>query len=107
MCMEDIRMGRRTASVETVYPVGATVIQVAGGSEMRVGLLLGAPLTGTITYGTSNAVISGQGMNLAAGQPPIELRIETHGEAVNKSWFAIGSGAGLFALISEALLQDK
>lgn len=107
MCMEDIRMGRRTASVETVYPIGVTAQQVAGGSEMRVGLLLGAPLTGTITYGTSNAIVSGQGLNLSAGQVPIELRIERHGEAVNKAWFGIGSGAGLFALVSEALLQDK
>jgi hypothetical protein len=106
MCMEDVRIGRRSAFSEAVVAVGLTSVQVVAASPTRFSLVLGAPLVGTFTFSTNTPAVSGVGLQLTAGQPPIVLNVKDHGLAVTQNWYAICSGAGQTCFVGSTLLAD-
>ena len=94
MCMEDIKLGREQHGSMVLYSVGATFQKILDHDDKRTCLILGSPIANTVTFGFTDGVASGNGLNLLAGQTPIILNIKDHGEIVTKAIFAIGSGAG-------------
>lgn len=86
MCMEDIRLGRRS-------PVGVRTLTLDGGDQpllspapSRVSLVICAPSSGTVTLTVEVAATEYQGIVLAAGQPPLILDVHRHGELVTRGW---------------------
>lgn len=107
MCMEDYRIGRKTLSRElrfTTPAVGA--LQLLPGSPKRTAIVLGAPLTGTLTYSTDPNPVSGLGFNFSAGQVPLTLTIQDAGEIVTHQWWVIGDAASRVAAVVETNLAE-
>lgn len=104
MCIEDVRLGRASLFSETDVAVGVVSVQAIAAAPTRFSLLLGPPLVGTVTYSTGNPAVSGVGLNLSAGQPPIRLNVKDDGMCVAMAWFAICSGAGQTVFVGSALL---
>jgi len=108
MCMEDYRIGRKTTSAEHPFTTVATVAkQVLSGSDNRVAVLLGAPVVGTLTYSTNPTPTTGAGLNVGAGQPPIELTIPVDGDIVRHQWWVVDDGTGRAATVIETLLAER
>jgi hypothetical protein len=107
MCMEDVRIGRKTLG--RMVPVTCTTASQAilAGAPSRYALILGAPLSGTITYSTLAGVVSGLGFNITAGADPIKLTIQDEGDIVRQAWFVIGAAGGELAAVSEILLAEQ
>lgn len=104
MCMEDVRLGRQAAFSEADVAVGVVSVQLLTAAPTRFSLVLGAPLVGTFTFSTTSPVVSGVGLQLTAGQPPIILNVKDHGQMVVQTWFAICSGAGQTCFVGQTLL---
>jgi len=102
-------MPHSTDSNRWILPSGVKTITVGvasgeaiGANDNRITLTLGPPDSGTITYTPIAPAVVGQGFNLAAGADPLTLIAKRHGWIVQSGWHAIGSGAGLGAMILEA-----
>jgi hypothetical protein len=107
MCMEDVRIGRRAAFTEADVAVGVVSVQLIVAAPNRYSLVLGAPLVGTFTFSTNTPAVSGVGLQLTAGQPPINLNVRDHGQMVTQGWYAICSGAGQTCFVGSTLLSDQ
>lgn len=108
MCMEDIRIGRKATGRELGFTTPAAgALQVLSGSNDRFSVILGGPLAGTLTYSTNPNPTSGIGFNVAAGQPPIVLRVAEVGEIVCHQWWVIGDAAARVGAVVENLLADQ
>lgn len=107
MCMEDYRLGRKTLSRELAFTTVATVAQqIVGGSPLRVAIILGAPIAGTLTYSTNPTPTTGRGINVGAGQPPVTLTIKEEGEIVTHQWWVVDDGTGRSATMVETNLAE-
>ena len=107
MCLEDVRIGRGALYTETVVAVGLTSTQVVTASPNCFSLVLGAPLTGTMTFSTVSPVVSGVGLNLSAGQPPIKLNLELDGAGCTKNWYAICSVAAQQVYVGQSVYAGQ
>lgn len=107
MCMEDVRIGRRATFAETDVAVGVASVLLVAASPNRFSLVLGAPLVGTFTFSTNTPAVSGVGLQLTAGQPPLVLNIKDHGQMVTQNWYAICSGAGQTCFVGSNILVDQ
>ena len=93
MCMEDVRIGRKTSASQVDLTVGLTSIQAIGGSPNRYCLVFSAPIAGHVTYSLDNPAVLGNGINLGVGDGMYSLNIQHHGDIVRRPWFAISDAA--------------
>jgi hypothetical protein len=61
-------------------------------SHKRVSVTFFAPITGTVTLHNEPGGTSGRGIVLNAGQSPYHLHVDTHGDCVQRSWYAVYTG---------------
>lgn len=73
----------------------------------RIGLLLGEPEAGVLTYSTNLITLAGQGLNLATGSGSIMLTRKKHGSIVTLGWSVFGSVGGGDAAIVEVFKRDR
>lgn len=90
MCMEDIRIGRKTLANEIIYTSPITTFQqILGPDENRIAITFCLPDTGVAYLITSDPTAAGvRGIQLNAGMPYITLTLETFGDLVRKPWYA-------------------
>ncbi len=93
----------RVTGKPIVVPAGVASGLLVGPSPNRVGLILTAALSGTITYSLSGVAVSGQGVVLSAGQTPCILTLYDHGQIVQMQWTLIHSVGGLSVEIVELM----
>lgn len=107
MCMEDVRIGRKTNGRINSVAIGTAATLVVPGSETRVGLLLGGNSTDTVTYSTEPSVAIDGGLVIGVGQPPIKLYIDRDGDLVRKAWYGIMSTGAHIVGIGQTFLTEK
>jgi len=108
MCMEDIRIGRRTTSREVDFTtVVNTAQQVLSGADDRIAVFLGSPVTGTLTYATNPTPLSGLGINVSAGVGGRSLNIQDDGDIVRHQWWVVDDGTSRKACVIETVLHEK
>lgn len=107
MCMEDVRIGRKSSG--TVTPVTCTTAaQLAvPGVANRTALILGAPSTGNVCYSTSPTVAAGTGFNLSSNSGQMDLTIQSHGDLVRQAWYVIGAAGGELVSIGQVFLVEQ
>jgi hypothetical protein len=107
MCLEDKRLGRETGSAEylVAIPVGKT--QLVGPNPLRVSLTIFPPDTSSIHFTSRNEAVAGQGIFLQAGQAPVCLTIEEHGNIVTWAWYANATAGTLNVPVIEATLGKE
>lgn len=107
MCMEDVRIGRKTLGGQTtVVSTGATQPVIPSDHARRV-IVFCAPVTGSCTYSLNNPAVAGEGIFLAAGDGPVHATVDRWGDLVTKPWHLISSGAGVVCTFFTAALPDK
>lgn len=105
--MEDVRIGRDTATVEHIVLLTNASLPVIDHSRERTKLVIYPPLSGTLTLSIANPVIAGRGIILPAASPPIVMNVETHGDAVTKQWYGIHSVGNVRFTWYEGILAQR
>jgi len=73
--------------------ISGSASQVLGPSTSRVAIVFSPPSTGSYTVSTEAGVTDGNGMVLVVGGCQLTITLETHGDAVEKPWYAIKNAA--------------
>lgn len=105
MCMEDKRIGRKTATAHTVLSIDATNNgNTVPANPMRTHLCIGTS-NGTIIAAPSPAgLTNGGGFVTGATMPPLDFDIETHGDIVTKAWIIIAPGGAQNCSVIESFI---
>lgn len=106
MCMEDIRIGRRTIHTPRNFALGVASGVIAAYDEKRIQLLIYPPSSGTLTIFPANSVIVNKGITLTSTSHPMIMTVDTHGDLVKKMWAAIHSAGGVTCFVSEGFLDE-
>jgi hypothetical protein len=86
-------MATNRHSIVKSTTISTSLSQITGPAQQRRALIFTPPLTGSYTISPSGDSLSaGLGLNMLASSSVLELTYEEHGDIVQKSWFAIGSG---------------
>jgi hypothetical protein len=106
MCMEDIRIGRKSQSAHKNVGVTVNNLEIIGASPHRVALIFGNPASNNVfvSQDPQNLVLSGYMVNQTSG--PLILRIEDWGQAITLPWFGVSSLGTNNLQITEVLLMD-
>src|SRR5687767_13336417 len=107
MCMEDIRIGRRTSSTENLIAALAAAYQIADANNERITLIIHPPVSGTLMVSVRSDVSLTAGIPLTVGSHPLIFTIQTHGSLVMRPFFAIHSAGGIFTAVDEVLLGEQ
>lgn len=107
MCMEDVRIGRKSTAGETIKSVSQTSSMLVGQSPKRIALLISAPNTGYITISFNGPVVSGSGIIINALGPPLSLNIHDHGAIIKKEIYVIHSATTTNVGVWETSLEDE
>lgn len=86
MCLEDIRLGRETLSGVTTLVLDGTDQPLLPQSMSRIALILTPPSQGVVFYHIGSTIPANQGIRLAAGDGPLILDIQQHGDLVRRAW---------------------
>jgi hypothetical protein len=99
-------MGYATNVGENIVPLNAVnAVALVGGDNKRTLLIISAPSSGTAFLSTSTAAAINSGMAIAAGDRPIVMIIQTHGQLVQKGWSAIASAGTPNMTVYEGFLD--
>lgn len=107
MCMDDVRLGRKSLSDQVDIAPTTVSAEVLTGADNRIAIVFNRPSVGTVTYSLHQPAVLGQGITLGAGDGSVSLDIQRHGGMVCRPWQAISDQAGgapsaiLFTLLSE------
>jgi len=94
MCMEDVRLGRKTVSTQSNVSISnANSSVLVGQNAHRTVLVISAPLTGYITLAIDNDAVLNSGINLFALDSPLQFDIQRNGDLVTRKFSAIHSVA--------------
>ena len=109
MCMEDVRLGRKTGPAIRFLPVpdaGNTVI--AEQNPDRTALIVSCPNAVGLFCGPIGLDPSaGQGHFLVQGQDALMLDIQHHGSLVTQQWNASGNAAASSVTVMESILNEQ
>lgn len=108
MCMEDIRLGRKTRTAVRLKVINpGTMEPLVVSSDKRIHLSVW-PADDVVFISPTDANAGpSQGYNMAIGGHPFELDIQKHGDAVTKSYSAASTAAPAFLLVIETFLDEN
>lgn len=108
MCMEDIRIGRKTASHSRTLVVSATTVTTLVPLDpMRIGLVIGLPGTTLANIGPEGVTPSATvGIGVNANIGPFVATLETFGREVTKPWQIYWTAGGTVT-ITEITLEKE
>jgi len=109
MCMEDIRIGRKTSySAKNVFIPGAVETPLVQKADDRVALVISGSAAADLClcpYGLAPA--AARGIVLTTETPVLSLTIEHHGSLVTAPWTGIISGGTMNVTVLEVFLGDR
>lgn len=95
MCMEDIRLGRRSPGSYGDSVIQTTVTLYVPPDRHRTALILWGPATGSVELSTNPTFAAGQGFHLGSGEGGVVLNVQHHGDIVRRAWYATHSVGGV------------
>ena len=107
MCIEDIRLGRKSFGAGKLVAIGSATTIVVQQTQKRVTLILNSLATEAVTYSPNTPVVIGQGIKIPAGTAPVKLNIKDDGSIVSSRWFGVAETGSESALIIEGILADE
>lgn len=107
MCMEDIRVMRKTVPRGFSATLSATPSLVVGYNKNRVALILGNDSANHIHYQFGNNLGAGLGIIVTTGAGPLVLDIQRHGNLVHGPWFADSSAGTPTVGYAETILEQQ
>lgn len=107
MCIEDVRMGRKTVSFMAIVSIPAGgVRQVLPADPFRYSLTLSAPSSGSLTFSINQNPGDGEGIVFHQGSGPVTLTIQNDGDLVRRAWYAYSVNAVSVALPTSQLRME-
>lgn len=109
MCMEDIRLGRESATnVKRIPSPSGTLVAPANVNRIRLVFCKAGAGTVNITPRRLSATpTSADGIQLTDGSPIAIVRIEDYGDCVTDDWFAVNDGNGEDVTVFDTYLQKR
>jgi len=89
MCMEDVRIGRESTSASRKVTVGTGSTPLISHSPTRTVLIVSAPVSKRVTLSLVQPAVDRVGITLHPGSSPLVLTVQTHGDLVTRSLWAI------------------
>jgi len=107
MCIEDIRLGRKTFAGNYVVRSGTGDNFAAGNDRNRVALIFGAPDAGSVTLAVDGTPTADEGIVIANGDAPFKLNIRDDGALVTSRWrVAFAGGATILPVFTVGLEEQ-
>lgn len=107
MCLEDIRLQRKSISGQTIRSVGTSATMLIGPSELRTALIISCPASGILTISLTPDVTNNNGIILNALGTPFKLDLMNDGAIVKSGIWAIHSATTVTIGIWETSLEEK
>lgn len=107
MCLEDIRIQRKTTSSEKTVVVTDTASLLVGPSEDRTCLIISTGDANDIFISTNGTPSATNGFRLQAGQSPLVLTLLQHGDIVTKGFMAVSPTDDEVICVWETSFEDK
>ena len=107
MCMEDIRLGRKTISRFVTVNVDSTSILIVKGDPNRIALTFFPPPTNLYYVNSRKAAATGTGAPILSTAHELTLTIQDHGDAVRGEWYAIAPVAAVNVNYLETVLLEQ
>lgn len=107
MCMEDIRIARKTRFKAYDFDVGVTTQLLLPYNPKRFALVVGNSSTGTVMFGQLSTMNTGRGIAITATSTPLILRLTLEGDLVRSAWYANATVAGTRLTAYEVELMDE
>lgn len=108
MCMEDIRMGRRTSShADYVTMPATTPTVILPANPRRISAVVSLDVSGVGRIGVSGSPPTGlAGIQLSDRFPPAFLSLDNVGVLITKEWSGWSDAGGTWYVV-ETLLEDQ
>lgn len=106
MCIEDIRIGRRTVTRELRAIIANTSGIFVQSSPKRTVLVFLPPPSGVLTLSMDDPVTGNQGIVLNTSSPPIVMTVQQWGDVTKRNFFAIHSVGGVVCTAFEGVLEE-
>lgn len=107
MCMEDVRLGRKSRpSVSSVAMTNTQKLLVSH-SDQRITLIISAPLTNRLTIHTRQGAVSLDGIVLYPGGAPLKLNITNDGSLCCANWYGILDAGTDTIGVAESFLTES
>lgn len=107
MCMEDIRIGRKSTAIEGRLVTNMSVQILCQADPKRTSLIIYPPITGVLYLGTTLNIALLSGIHLSATMEPIRITLATHGQLVTRLWYAVCSVNAAAVSFIETHLEDE
>lgn len=107
MCMEDIRIGRKTECKERTVSLTTSQAEFVPHNPLRVHLVIAEPVTNVVILHYGNPGSAAQGMRLSPGLMPHHFDIQEEGALVAGPIFANSLVAGQDLTFWETLLDKE
>jgi len=106
MCMEDVKIGRKTGSTQRTVTLNTTSQDVVDADAKRFSLILNAPTSGRVTYSLRPTATDLNGIVLYATMQPLVLNLKDHGAIVTSRLTAITNTGSQVTTIVETRFDD-
>lgn len=107
MCLEDIRIGRRSPSAVRSVNVDTTAVPVASPDPNRISIRFTAPPTNRVTLTTDPNTVIDVGLTLYPAGNELALNIKDDGDCVTRAWYAVTTGAANRIGVLETYLPER
>lgn len=104
MCMEDIRVMRQTRVVTSVRHLDATAREFVPYARDRVGIIICAPVAGTMFISTIPGFTGVKGLQIRSNTNPVEFTLMRNGAFVIGPIYALLNGASIDVAYIEIFL---
>lgn len=107
VCMEDVRLGRKTATTQGTYPATTTTQLVIQEDAKRVLLIILPPASGELTVGILASTDTGTGYRLPSTGSPLKLDIKKEGTLCCHAWYIRHDAGGVNVNWFEGRLEQE
>lgn len=107
MCMEDIRIARKTRTRVIDLTLDTTAAQVLPYNPNRYALWIGNTSTGSAHFSLGTAPAQGRGITQGASAQPVFFRLVLEGDSVRQPLYAVASAAAVRITLVETELADQ
>lgn len=107
MCMEDVRIGRRSVTTMENVVVTTTAKIAIPPDPHRLSLVIGPTVSGNCTLSLNPGVPNSYGFPLGTSTAPLVLSLQQHGDIVTRGWHAVSSmGGAVFSYAASSLAEE-
>lgn len=106
MCIEDIRLGRKTSFRYRYIGVGGTPVRVVDANARRTHLIFSGGVVAGIRLWFDAGLDSATGFRVHQSLPPLEFDIQEHGLLVTGDFYAVAELGSEILVVAESILQE-